>query len=399
MKSPFLRSVILVGVLLIVLSGCQFLDEAGEQYSDSLEDEQQEEFAIETKTGVLSVNNDESAKATHIFTTGDGEEFPTRSGNINLRKYEERDVELEGKMASDGVFEVEHAVKLGREDDAREIYRHTQLGFSVLAVSTWTITEQGDSVTFTPYPASESESVDRILVSRLSNERNLGAAGWLDLNSDLSTKDAADDGSYTNVVIGPDALAGIKRVSLDEMRNDFYVQRDDAMYRLTHKSIGDEDHTKYRNVFLEMVNGFQFVSFANAPSSTEPEPEPEVVPESNSEPESEPTGPSNEPSEASSLPPGDLTQTLSSNGLGITMSFPKNWYWAQKSGEIHLSDGPLDEDGNLTMKLGKGVIAKNAEISGCTTVAGDEFCASVQDAEHEGLMNQMLATIAPITQE
>lgn len=341
---------ICLGLLILFLPACQYVDIFSKDKVET-QTEIQEEFKLEKKIGVLTLleNTDAASRATHRFVTEDRSAFYVRSGSVNLRKYEKRKVEIEGRFAvTDSVFEVENATRLGKEDDLREKYLHHRLGVSLLIIPTWEITEKENGIILTPYKVSEDELVDSISITKLSNEKKLGIREWLDLDEKYISKDPGDDSFYVEAVIGPDQLPGIKRTSRDGRRIDFFIVRDDSTYRITHTTIEDEDEDKYRNIFFEMVNNFQFIPITDAPATniigapiggiepTEFEVKPPVpeIPETFEAPTS-------------------LGASFESRGLGIKLAYPKKWYWEQKDSEILFSDKSLEEGGSVYLKLRK----------------------------------------------
>lgn len=414
------RFILLISILSISLlaAGCQISAEP-----EITAEKVKEELKLEKKTGILNVLEEPIVSATHKLTTDLNEDILVRSGSINLRKYERRRVEAEGKRADDNVFEIESITKIGREDDTRELYRNTSLGFSIQYVALWELAERGNEVIFTPYAAAENERVDRIHVARLSNAKKSTPEIWLDLNQNYNSKDPNDDSFYAQVVIGVDQLAGVKKTNKDGTRIDFFAGRENYMYRITHETIEDEDEDKYRNIFFDMVNSFQLVAYDDSAASTV-SPVEEIIPVEKPVKKEVQTPASSAPADAAAdaqekpvietkdlpkLPDenAELGANLESRGFKIKMSYPKSWYWEQVGSELQFTDKPLDEDGIILLKLKKFTYdpekseeklsdEQNFIVPECKEIEKNFYCLISKEAEYgnfEGIMQKMADTI------
>lgn len=398
----FSSAILVFGLIGFTLSGCQLFEREKPPPAAF-----QEEFKIEKKIGVIESFTRTGLRASHVLKTDQNEEIPLRSGSVNLKKYEKRQVEVEGKFATtDSVFEVEDVEKLGNEDQLREIYRHFRLGFSTLFVPTWQVTEKELGLLFTPYPADEEELVDRISISKLSNEKKLAPSEWLDLDPQLNPKDPADDAFYIEAIIGPDQLKGIKKTSRDGSRIDFYIQREDSIYRVSHVTVKDEDEEKYRNIFFEMVNSFQFIATSEGEPQTLPVPSNETQAKTEMPPETIPPSERRPSEELSEKPPsqeplGDGTDvygkaTIKSRGLKVQMEISDLWYWEQVGNELVFTDDyPLDKNGTIVMRLRKGKTQPLPPdmVEKCKIVSEAEYCIVTQKDWPYGEVDQILKTV------
>lgn len=408
------RSVILLTILIIAFGSCQYVKNfAKRDIEEETKQNTEEEFKLEKKTGILTVHP-EDADAAFLATDDRETVLVISNGQFNLRKYIGRRVEIEGRFqsAAKESFLIEDITRLGREDDVRNIYSHARFGFSIPIIPAWTVTEKLEGIVFTPYAALDDEKIDRISVTRLSNEKKLGIKEWLDLDENLRSRDPADDSFYTEVIIGPDQVPGMKRTSRDGNRIDFYIGRDAAVYRLTHTTIKDEDEDKYRNIFFEMVNNFRFIPMSDSPVVSEPlilpktdisgQPPGGIPSKFESLPSMTPELPQStdeKPPETYTEipPPSSLGASLDSRGLGIVMNYPKDWYWAQELKTVLFSDKPLDEGGTILMELNQRNASSFPEGErdklNCRLVGNVYFCLSVKDEKFSSLVNPMLGSI------
>ncbi len=417
-------SLIFVGIgILTLITGCQYF-QGNKSATPESEEDTAKEFKLEKKTGVLTpLAEEELLKATHSLKTESNEVISVRSGIVNLRKYENRLLEVEGRFTElDGIFEIETVTKLGQEDSLRELYQNPLLGFRLTYPSTWEVIEKTDGVLFTPYPASEDELVDRISVTKLSNEKKLAVKEWLDLETteegQMKSSDLGDDSFYTEAVIGPDQISGIKRTSRDLRRIDFYMVRENSAIRLTHTSIEDEEEEKYRNVFLEMINSFQFVPYGESVSTSTPvaESSPAIskTPSSSSLAPADSSSASSAPAEVTAeakpaegtpteglsyIPPENVTQILQSRGFAINMKYPKGWYWAQSGSELHFSNKSLEDSAAPLIKLKRSTENETGE---CKKLDSSYYCFFFTNpgdyAKLEDAVAAMLESISPITE-
>src|SRR3989338_6422886 len=162
--------------LAVILTGCVTLPD-----DPPFTTENQEPVSV-TLIGTVVKNADGLLDASHILQTDEGENFPIASVAINLRKYEDKLVEAYGTTKEDGVLLVDKITRLGREDLTKQIYQNTDMGFRVNHPESWKINEKEHSVSFTPYPANDGESDDRVTMARHSNPDKKSVREWLGLD-------------------------------------------------------------------------------------------------------------------------------------------------------------------------------------------------------------------------
>lgn len=278
MKKHFL---IITFLILSITLGCSFQE-------DKEAVPQEQELKLEKYSGELVKSENAELKTSFALKTLEGNEIPVKSGLFNLKKYEKRKIEIEGKMQENNVFEISSLIRLGKEEETKETYKNAFLGFTLQYPSPFKIIEKENMVFFMPYEAPEDEIMDKIAVAKLSNEKKYDLKKWLSLDENLIPQDPEDDSFYSEVLIGVDQLPGIKKTGRDGSRIDFYLARESSVYRITWITIKDEDVDMYRRIFFDIVNSFKFIGQKDAeeiesaeekkPETEAPEEEPAPTP-------------------------------------------------------------------------------------------------------------------------
>ena len=243
--------------MLFVINGCVALEE-----EDISVVSEEASLPVQNYTGTIESFTDSARGATHRLLQDDGTSVPVVSLLINLRKYENKRIETSGKINEDEVFVIETVKRLGYQDETKEAFQSTDLGFRLNYVSSWQVSEKEYEADFTPYAPVENEALDTITVKRSANPDKKDLKEWLALDATLKPSANSNTNFYNETLVGVDNILGIKETSASAETVTVYVAREDSVYVLSHHTIGDEDKDPYRNAFFDMVNSFQFVAFS-----------------------------------------------------------------------------------------------------------------------------------------
>lgn len=275
------KAFLLLTISLLLLTSCTFF-----QKKEEIPPPPPEEVRIEKKIGLVGTAKDQNileSPTVFVLVTENGETIFIDSLNVNLKKYRRRRVEAEGNQQTkpSNVFLIERVTSLGNETAVKQPYLSSEFGLKFSYPSLWFLKEEKNVLGFqkiliTPYEVEENEisTIDRITIERLENNRRVSARKFLGLDEDYQPTDPHDTGSvYQKSSISASQLDAVKRTVGAGDTIDFYVSRDTFLYRFSHTTVNDFDKDIYRNVFYEIVAGFEFIPFgkqATGGTSTEP---------------------------------------------------------------------------------------------------------------------------------
>lgn len=270
---------LLLVISFLLLAGCTFFQKQQEPVPVVKE----EEVKTEKKIGVVSASEDQSllqSPAPFVLVSENGERVFINSAEINLKKYNRRKVEVEGKwdtpaagtstpIQGSRVFIVNMLTTLDRENQSKEAYQNPELGLKFSYPGLWSLKEEKSilglqRVIITPYEVDDDEisSIDRIVIERSENNRRLSPREWLGLDEKYQSADPHNTESvYQQSVIGVGELDAVKKTIGSGDTVEFYVKRDSFIYRFIHTTVNDSDKDIYRNAFHEIVASFEFISF------------------------------------------------------------------------------------------------------------------------------------------
>lgn len=241
----------------------------------------------EKKIGLVSTLEDQeflTGPSEFILISDDMEKTFIDSVAVNLKKYRDRRVEVEGVWNADKtIFLAENMLSLGQEEQIKETYQNSEFGMKFKYPSIWIIKEEKSAngshkLIIAPYEVSELDlpNTDHIIIERTENASRLSAREWLGLNENYEpaekTADKTDiaagtDTTYQQSIVGIGQLEAVKKTYTDGKRVDFYVNRDTFIYRFTHNSLDDSDKDIYKNVFFDLVGSFEFIAFGASASA------------------------------------------------------------------------------------------------------------------------------------
>lgn len=258
-------------VFAFLLSACSLF-----QKKEEVPPPEQEEIQLDKRTGIVVSAleaNVSSPPSEYVLKTDNGETIFLTSLSVNLKRYKGRRVEALGRVREeDKVLEVDSLTTVGQETLAKVQYRNPQLGVSFSLPAVWRIQELSSaagavSVLITPYEVSDEElpTVDRITIEKSENNRKLSAREWLSLDELYRPTTAADSSvTYQQSTVGASQIKSVKKTFDTGSRVEFYLKRDDAMYIVSHTSVGDSDRDMNRNAFYDLVGSFDFIPFGPA---------------------------------------------------------------------------------------------------------------------------------------
>lgn len=236
---------------------------------------EEEETQLEKLIGIVSNKGETGTAGSTVLwlETDQVERIYITSATVNLKKYLNRRVEVEGKFNEDkSYFIVENTVSLGNETSVKSIYQNSELGIKFSFPSVWALREEKNisgtiSAVITPYEVDESEksTVDVITIERSENNKKLSASGFLGLNENYLPAGATetnDEIEYQKSAVGVAALDSVKKTIGSGAFADtvkFYISRDSFIYIFSHKSVGDSDKDILRNAFYDIVASFEFI--------------------------------------------------------------------------------------------------------------------------------------------
>lgn len=261
-------------VSILIFSGCTWFQKQEEVIP-------QEEIKIERLTGILDkpIEMDLlTAKSKFVLQTVTGEQLFVDSVNINLRKYQKRNVEVGGQWNADKtVFVVSEVMPLGKENELKTQYQSPVIGIKFTYPTLWALKEDTNvagvqKIILTPFSVDETEisGVDNIVVERSENNRKLSPQKWLNLDDQYRSGDATDTNMYQESKIGVAQLSAVKKTSGTGAKVELFVNRDIYMYRFSHTTVFDSDKDAYRNAFYELVMGFEFIPFGEVSGTSTP---------------------------------------------------------------------------------------------------------------------------------
>lgn len=344
-----MKNLFLAIIIFLSLSGCSFF-----QKQEPVPPVPAEETILERKIGLIQAAHEVGdplpvppEDIRFVLITEAGEKINIESLSVNLRRYKKRRVEIEGKWDdARTAFAVENIVSLGNESNIKELYQNVRLGVKFYYPSVWVLKEEKNitglsKIIITPYEAAESERVDRITIEKSENNLRSSPREWLNLDEQYRSIDPLDQNIvYQQSVIGVAQLDAVKKTFGTGETIEFFVARDTAMYKFSHASVGDSDRDIYRNIFFEIVQGFEFVPFGEreSVSTSVPSPAPAQA------------GSISEPVAVKEEKKG-MTQ-LFLKMLKVSIQYPSNWYWAYSSGGYNFSNKPVESD-NVLLRLTK----------------------------------------------
>lgn len=262
-------------VLLLVAAGYNFL-----QKKESIP--QEAESALEKMIGVVSSSKEQAllnAPTPFLLTTDAGEKIHIDSINVNLKKYSKRRVEVEGAW-NDGrtIFNIEDIVSLGRDTQSKQAFLSSDMGLKFSYPTVWSLTE-GQNITgqrkiiLTPYEIDENElqNINNIAIEMSENNRRLTAREWLELDELFRPQNSADQNVYQKATVGLAQLDAVKKTYASENKVEFYASRDLFMYKFAFSGVNDSDEDVSKNVFYELIAGFEFVPFTTSAGTSTPQ--------------------------------------------------------------------------------------------------------------------------------
>ncbi|MBI4994933.1 hypothetical protein HZC21_04815 [Candidatus Peregrinibacteria bacterium] len=257
-------------IIIVSLSGCTFFQKKEEVPSAA-----QTEIQLEKKIGLVSTAQDQgllTGDNPFMLVMDSAEKIFIDSVSINLKRYKNRRVEIEGKFEKDkSVFHVENVTSLGNETQVKKLYQNSQMGIKFNYPSIWVLKEVknilgSQKILITPYEVSDTElsAVDSITVEISENNKKLAAREWLNLNEMYQPVDPFDKNNiYQQSFIGVAQLSAVKKTTGTGEKVEYFINRDNKLYRFSYFTVNDADKDVYRNAFFDLVASFEFIPFAS----------------------------------------------------------------------------------------------------------------------------------------
>lgn len=260
-------------IVIIFLSSCTFFQKKEEAPAGT-----ETEIQLEKRIGLISDAKDQNLMTENnpfMLVTDGSERIFIDSVNVNLKRYKKRRVEVEGKFADDkSIFHVENVTSLGNETQIKELYQNAQMGIKFNYPSIWILKEVknilgSQKVLITPYEVSDTElsTIDNITVEISENNKKLGAREWLNLDENYQSVDPFDKNSiYQQSFIGVAQLAAVKKTVGTGEKVEYFISRDNKIYRFSYFTVNDADKDVYRNAFYDLVASFEFIPISPSTS-------------------------------------------------------------------------------------------------------------------------------------
>lgn len=271
MKKIFIPTLIAV----ILLSSCTFFQKKEEVLAGA-----ETEIQTEKRIGLVSDAKDQNLLTENnpfMLIADSGERIFIDSVSINLKRYKKRRVEVEGKFEKDkSIFHVENVTSLGNEIQVKQTYQNSEMGIKFNYPSIWILKEVKNvlgtqKILLTPYEVSDSElsTIDNITVETSENNKKLKAREWLNLDENYQPVDPFDRNSiYQQSFIGVAQLEAVKKTTGTGEKTEYFISRDNKIYRFSYFTVNDSDKDIYRNAFYDLVGSFEFISFVTQPGVT-----------------------------------------------------------------------------------------------------------------------------------
>lgn len=268
------KNLILTLIAVIFLSSCTFFSKK-EQVPAGAETEIQ----LEKRIGLVSDAKDQNLLTENnpfMLIADSGERIFIDSVSVNLKRYKKRRVEVEGKAEKDkSIFHVENVVSLGNETQVKQMYKNSEMGIKFNYPSIWILKEVknilgSQKILLTPYEVSDSElsTIDNITVEISENNKKLKAREWLNLDENYQPVDPFDKNSiYQQSFIGVAQLDAVKKTTGTGEKTEYFISRDNKIYRFSYFTVNDSDKDIYRNAFYDLVGSFEFIPFVAQPGA------------------------------------------------------------------------------------------------------------------------------------
>lgn len=358
-------------ILLIVASALMLLMVT----SCSLDSIFKKDPGVKSLTGLLVEQqmNDDYA-GSHLLIDEKGEVISTlRSLSINLSgdNYLNNKVQVMGKKnVDDDVFEIDGISVLEVIDPAtsnREFieYKNTDLGFKIQYYSDWTVTENGNQVTFVSPSENQLEDLDKVVITQSPFQYELPEVeSYLaedvlveeyPTDTPVLTEEALKDYAAKNGYSNPESL--MHKVGVDKMdalqiqgegeNVEYFLYRSGFIYNIEFIESKTATITENKNIFEEMLAEIQFTGF-----TVEAGDQPVLDDDTTVQDTDSPSDIVVEPIDPSKM------AAFESSIYHFSAQYPKDWYYAGKKGTegdvLHhygFSDSSLDEEAGATNEL------------------------------------------------